>query len=217
MSEATGAGVVEASGGGVFTALPDGLSSVAAGPVLGALLASVDRALLNGYQLVELVQARHRQVCWEQAQLLADAHELAYARTGAPGAVASRSVQRDPHAGDELAFALAWSSWAADDTLTLAYLLHTTLPAVYAALAEGRIDVAKAKLIVRELDLLCPEQARAVADTVLDGVQFRSPGVLREMIRRLVLAIDPDLVHKRHKKALADRNASARRSPTAPR
>ena len=52
--------------------LPEGLAEMPPGPRLAAALASVDRSLLCGFDLVVLLQARNRQLAFEQAELAAD-------------------------------------------------------------------------------------------------------------------------------------------------
>jgi hypothetical protein len=188
-----------------YIPLPEGLADLPPGPGLGAALAEVDRAGCNGFQLVELVQARHRQLCWEQAQLLADLHELAYAPYAAPDGPPRRSPMRDPHAAEEVSFALAVTMRAAEDDLALAFNLFNGFQAVYTALAAGRIDLAKTKMLLREVDLLHPEQAAAVLEQVLATIEHRSYASIRDSVRRLVLSIDPALVRRRYTAALARR------------
>jgi hypothetical protein len=146
--------VVHVSEALVFTPLPEGWEDLSPGPQLGAMVATIDRTRLNGYQLVELVAARQRQLCWQQAQLLADMHELAYTPPGRPDAAPLRQGHRDRHVVEEVSFALAWTMAAAEDQLALAFNMITGQPAVYTALRQGRIDLAKAKVILHEVDLM---------------------------------------------------------------
>ena len=93
----------------VVTPLPAGIGGGAPGPELFGLLAAVDRAACNGYQLVQVMAARARLVSWLQAQLLLDAAELAHAGGRGPDAPPTRMAATDPHAADEIACALGWS------------------------------------------------------------------------------------------------------------
>jgi Domain of unknown function (DUF222)/HNH endonuclease len=190
----------------VFTPIPDGLAEMTPGPALGAVLAGIDRARLNGHQLVLLLRARSRQLSWEQAQLLADLHELAYTQADVRSDVPpTRRTSLDPHAAEEAAFALSWTSHAADGQIGLAIYALACQPAVHAALAAGRIDLAKVNVICDETGLLDEDQATTVIEQVLPEAQFKTTGTLRHQIRRLVLKIDPDAVRKRHQAALEDR------------
>src|SRR5690606_5370528 len=96
----------------VYTPLPEGLVDMAPGPELGSVLGSLDRSLYNGYQLVQGMSARNRYLSWVQSQLLLDARELSHAQTKGPAAAPIRVAAADPHAPDEVACALAWSTHA---------------------------------------------------------------------------------------------------------
>lgn len=62
-------------------------------------------------------------------------------------------------------------------------------------MVAGRIDLAKARVICRELELLDDEQARRVAERV--EVDQLTTGQIRDRLRRLVLSVDPDAVRAR--------------------
>jgi hypothetical protein len=74
-----------------------------------------------------------------------------------------------------------------------------TQPAVYEALLAGRIDLPKAKMIIDEVDLMEREQATAVIDQIMRDAEIYTLPRLREQIRRLVITIDLELVHKRYR------------------
>jgi hypothetical protein len=52
--------------------LPDGLADMPPGPELAATLASIDRHRVSGFDMVVLLQARSRQLAYEQAEFHAD-------------------------------------------------------------------------------------------------------------------------------------------------
>jgi Domain of unknown function (DUF222) len=180
-----------------FMPLPDGLADLAPGPDLGAALALVDRTACNGLQLVRVVEARHRQLCWEQAQLLADMHELAHAPRGAPDSPPERSLDPDTDAARNVSAALAVTTRAAAAELALASSLSDGFEPVRAALAAGQIDLAKAKMILREVSLLDAQNTATVLRELLSTVDHRSHAAIRNTARRLVLDIDPRLVWRR--------------------
>jgi Domain of unknown function (DUF222)/HNH endonuclease len=188
----------------VESLLPEGLAEMAPGPELGALLASLDRRALGGGDLLEVVRARGRQVAFEQAQLLADVHELAHTPAG-PAPAHARTREADEFAEVEVAFALACTTRSAQALTGLAFEAIEKLPAIHAALAAGRIDLTKARTIAAELDLLDPEPARAVLDRLLAGIDQLTSGQIRDRLRRLVLTVDPDAVRKRYRKAVGQR------------
>ena len=185
--------------------LPEDFEEMPPGPGLAAVLTGLDRTTLTGFQLAEVLRARLRQISFEQAELLADIHELAYAPYTPPGQPPARSNQWDEHVTEEVSFSLSWSMYAADKHVELARTVRDRLPAVHAALSAGRIDLTKARAICDEVDNLDAEAARAVVDQVLADVDFRSTGTIRDAIRKLVLKVDPEAVRKRHKRSVEAR------------
>jgi hypothetical protein len=181
------------------------LTEIPAGPRLSAALATINPATLSGFDLVELITARGRQISYEQAQLLRAVHELAYTPPSVTERV-ERTDKPDEYVVGEVAFAMCWTHHRANSEVAFALEVIDRIPAVFDALARGAVDVAKAKVICDELDLVEDEQARAIAAALLAGETSRATtGHLRARIRRLVLAVNPDAVRVRHAKAVADR------------
>jgi Domain of unknown function (DUF222) len=173
------------------------LAGIPAGPGLSAVLASIDPAALSGFDLVELITARGRQVSFEQAQLLRAVRELAYT----PPSVSER-VERvdrpDEYVVGEVAFALSWTQVKAQTEVGLALEVMDRIPAVFDALQTGAVDVGKARVICTELELVEDEQARTIAAALLAGEAGRATTAqLRARIRRLVLAVNPDAARTR--------------------
>lgn len=203
-------GAVAAAGAAprAFRELPDGFDELVPGPELGAVLDQLDRDSCNGAQLVRVLQARHRQVAWLTSQLLADMHALAYAWGDEPDGPPVRRAEADPHVDEEVAFALSWTTRAAAQQTKAARALLSEQPAVFAALEAGRIDLPRATVILDEVALLGSEQAAAVVAQILPDAEFLTTGRLRYRLRRLVLTVDPESVHKRHRAALRNRHVS---------
>jgi hypothetical protein len=68
--------------------LPDGLAEMAPGPELAVVLADLDRSVLNGHEMVIVLQARARLVSHYQAEMYADMMDVALStgsRRIAPG------------------------------------------------------------------------------------------------------------------------------------
>src|SRR5262252_6646693 len=90
-----------------FMPLPDELHDLPPGPELAVLLASLDPTDYTGFQLVDLLAARQRQSCHDNAQLLSAVRELAFSPHTAEAARAPvRDYEQDPYARVEMAFAL---------------------------------------------------------------------------------------------------------------
>ena len=107
------------------------LAQVPAGPELCTVLAGIDPTTLNGWQLVELLEARNRQLSYDQAQLLRAVREMAYTTSSGTDSPPERNLRQDPYAGPEIAFALACSDYAAGALVETAIAAIDTMPAVY--------------------------------------------------------------------------------------
>lgn len=124
--------------------LPD-LESVLPGLFLMAIVGSVDRSKLNGFDLVRLLQARERLVAHGQAGSAADTWELAHAVSGDESSDPGRMVEGFEFAADELRPALRITRRAADSRLSLAYDLLERLLRVWELLEDGLIDLPRAR------------------------------------------------------------------------
>ena len=173
------------------------------GPDLCALLATVDREGLSAAQLATLAAARARQIAHEQAGLLADAVALAAIPWDGPGR--GTREQEDDFAADQVAFALTMSRWSAYRLLNLGEQLLQKLPMVYAALAAGRIDFARAAVYVAELCMLDDEVARAIAAATLAKAAVWTPSQLRDRLKYRAHKADPSLVKRRHAQSVTNR------------
>ena len=80
----------------------------------------------------------------------------------------------DPRFGvDEVAFALSWTRHAAAAQEALARQLIDGLPEVFAAFADGRIDLPKARVFADALQDLDPAVAHQAAGGVAEAVHHR--------------------------------------------
>src|SRR5262245_12179236 len=132
--------------------LPVGLAEMPPGPALAVALAAADRSRLGGSDAITLAQARARQIAHEQAELLADLVEVARTDWHTPAGVYARMPDADEYSVDQVAWALTWSAPAAKAQLALATDLVHRLPAVYAALLAGEIDIFRARVFHEALD-----------------------------------------------------------------
>lgn len=143
--------------------LPD-LSAIPTGPYLAVLLSSVDRARLNGFDLVRLIQAEHRQGAHRQARKQAAMVEMTYATPGDANSRATRMDEPCEFASDELRPALTWTRRNAEIQLGYAYDIVERLPGVFVLLDSGVIDMAKARVFVQGTSLCsrrsCPPSGR---------------------------------------------------------
>jgi hypothetical protein len=120
----------------------------------------------------------------------------------------------DPRFGvDEVAFALSWTGRAAATHEALARQLIDGLPDVFGALAEGRIDLPKARVFADALEGLDRAVARRVAAQVLPLAGDRTTAQLRNRLHRRALAADPEHAQRRRKRAQKERRVILEPSP----
>src|SRR6266403_813114 len=168
------------------------------GPSLGTALAGLDPAALGDGELIDVLAAWRRQASWAQAGELTAVAELARRRDHASSA-------ETEFVSAEVGLALTISPRSADIHLDLARELADRLPSTRRALAEGRIDLAKARVIVEGTRALDGGTARAVECRVLPDASDLTPGRLRARVARAVLALDPAGAEKRRRASEADR------------
>jgi hypothetical protein len=102
---------------------------------------------------------------------------------------------------DEIAHALGESRRAADGLAAVAEALDGKLPGTRAALLDGIISPAKARIIATGTALLDDGEARAAEDKVLDRAGRITPGSLRDAIARAVMEVAPEKAKKRRENA----------------
>ena len=108
------------------------------------------------------------------------------------------------YAADEIAAALTWTRRRAEAELDFASEL-AVFPQVAAALLAGRIDVAKAKVIVFGLTGIDHELATKMADQMMERAERQTTGQIRARLRRLLLETDPQTAAERYEAGLRDR------------
>ena len=167
-----------------------GLSAALAGcePDAGLVdaLDDLDPTTLTGEDLAAYVRARWRVHNRAEAQLLWGLRELGTAQDGHTGRLASS----DEFSGDEVAAVLGCSRTAASRRLDLAEDLFSRLPALGAALWDGRLDEPKVRAISELTTDLSVDHARHAVAVVLPEAAGLPVMALRERLAEVVLALD---------------------------
>jgi hypothetical protein len=184
--------------------LPD-LDSIPPGPYLAAILGSVDRSKLNGFDLVRLLQARERLTANTQAASQQDMVEIAHAAPGDASSAPLRVDEAFEYAADEIRAALCLTRRSAESRLDYATDLVTRLPQVLELLDAGVIDWAKARVFVDGTAHLTVDEARAMVDALAERAPRLTTGQLRARIRRLAVEAEPEQAVKRYRQALEER------------
>ena len=181
-----------------------GHARLAPGPALANWLSCMDAAQLDDAALANSITAWRKVTSWAQARELAAVAELAHRRGVAlappPGRPPADRLQAD-FAPNEIALALTLTGCSADYWMSLAVSLDSRLPATLAALAAGKIDLARAKLIDQYTTVLDDDLARMVEARVLPKAERQTTGQLRAALMRAVIAVDPAAAERRRKEA----------------
>src|SRR6266536_2192893 len=170
--------------GGVLDSLPPG-------PELGLLLPSAgDVAGLGDGELTGALRGWRRLGSWAAAMEHAAAAELATRRIGEAKTAGAGETEAGRYAAAEIAAALTLTRCSADN-LTGRALVFAELPATWAALASGRIDMPKALVITTGITGLPARLTRQVEAQVLAKAARQTTAELRKTVAAAVIAADP--------------------------
>jgi hypothetical protein len=156
---------------------------------------------LGESELIGVACAWQRLTAWTQAGQAAALATLVARRNAQ--SVARREPGLAAHVSEEAAAALTLSGQAATRLLEISVAV-SALPSVRTALADGRIDWAKATMFADLLAGIPPGDAADIADSVIRRAQGRTTGQLRAALTRAVLSWDPEAAQRRREQARRD-------------
>lgn len=184
--------------------VPSNLDDMAPGPVLGAFLSSVDMSRISGHDRVLVMRARQRMASHYAALVLSDIQAVSEIYTETAQDEHDR-MDKLQDASAEIRAALNLTRRSADNELLFAVDLVEHHPAVHQALASGRIDPRRARVIMNGVFHLDQAEAASVIDMVLDVAPDLTTGQLRARIRRACIEVEPDEAQDRYTAALEQR------------
>jgi hypothetical protein len=173
------------------------------GPGLAACLAQTSPETSTDRDLVGIAAAYRRLASWAQAGELA-----AVAQVSARCAARNPRVGVDddgqprqvlPDAAAQIALELAMTQQGAQAWASLAVRMRWQLPGTGAALADGTIDLTRAKIIAEATSVLPDELAQRVESQVLPAAGDQTYGQLRASAYRAVIAADPEGAEQRRR------------------
>jgi len=174
-----------------------------AGPGLAAMLSQDAPAGASDWDLPGIAAAYRRLAAWAQARELAAVAEIAARRALANPRIGAdddgRPAHLPPEAAAEVALELRMTQTGASAWTDLGCQLRWHLPGTGVALAEGSIDLGRARIIAEATSVLSGELAAAVEQRVLPNAGSQTTAQLRVAVRRAVLAADPDGAEERRK------------------
>jgi hypothetical protein len=178
--------------------IPDDLDAWVPGPFLAAVIATVDRSVLSGHDLVVLLRAEDRLISHYQAGRYQSIAEIG-------------SVLADPEvASSEVGVALHLTRAAADTETGLAEGLAGH-PQIREALGAGLIDLRRARVLVESLGTI--DQAQVVLDRVLPQAPELTTGQLRARTSRILIELDAQAAHKTYLEGLERRRVVVEANP----
>ena len=181
--------------------LPEKLELVEPGLQLAAFLATLTNQDLSGFDRIRVLQAHQRLASHFQARVFEDMASISELMN---------QLDADPQvayesAAAEIGAALRLTRRAAESDLDLAIDLKERLPEVWEALAAGRIDLRRARVIVDQTSHLSGEAAREVVGRILEAAGRLTTGQLRALIRRVCVQSDPEDAAVRYREAVEGR------------
>ena len=184
--------------------LPD-LSSIPPGPYLFAILSHVDRAKLNGFDLVDVLRARERLLSHVQAENMADLVEISYAAPGDDSSDPDRLGEAFEYASDEIRAALMLTRRSAGFRLNVASDLRERLPRVWEMLSSGYLDIGRARVFADATAHVSDDVASWVVTQLAPIAPSITAGQLKRRITKLCMSADPEDAEKRERVAVEDR------------
>ena len=186
--------------------LPGGLADLEPGIMLAAALSAIDVGSLSGHDRVVVMAAHQRMASHYQAQLYASMASVADAVTEALAEEGETDAALlEDAASSEIRAALRLTRRAADAELAISRDYQLRVPAVWEALASGRIDRRRANLICHRTAHLPESQAREVARLALERASDLTTGQLTAHLKRLAVEADPDEAKHRYEHAVEER------------
>ncbi|PVZ14713.1 DUF222 domain-containing protein [Actinomycetospora cinnamomea] len=183
-------------------------SSWRPGPELAAALEAtepVDLADDEGFDAAERLAGWEALAHWATGRLYRETADYTRAREAR-----ARGAGRGELASEAVAMEVATLARVAPRTGELrvhqAVTLVEQLPSTLAALEDGRISLGHARVVLEQTELCDPGTARAV-DTELWSrpPRDRTPAQLRDLVRRIVTRLDPELLRRRPEHARQQR------------
>ena len=192
--------------------LPD-LEVIPVGPFLAAIVGSVERSRLNGYDVVRLMQAEARLENWAAAGKVASVAEVAYCPPGNADSSVERSSSAIEYAAGEVAAGLRLTRRASDALLEEALWLSTGGRRVLKFMAAGHLAHAKVKMYESALGHLDQETVRTVLDATLGDAADLTTGQLRYRVSQQVMTADPDGAKSSFHEGLKERKLVSHSNP----
>lgn len=168
------------------------------GAALAALLAGVADGQVHDAEVLDRIVGFERLGAWAAAGQARALAELVTRRT-------ATDPNELPYAVEEVTLALSCSRIAAGNKVATALDLADRLPGVLAALEQGRICPARARVFTDCTRHLSAEDAAFVEQVLLAEAETLSPARLKVTVSALADSLDPREIEDRHADAAENR------------
>ncbi len=168
-----------------------------------AALAELAITRLSGYDAVIVLQAYAKLEAHVQAAKAAVMAEVGLYEISPCDM--KKMAEPDKYSADEVRAALALTHRAAEREYDFSYDPKTRLPQVRAALSTGLIDEPRAMVFRDWLQDAPHELARAVTEHLLPKAGRWTTSQLKDKIKRLLVAADPQWARRRYERAVQQR------------
>jgi hypothetical protein len=162
------------------------------GPALALLLGARECDQLDDFDVVEMARSARRLASWAASLELTAIAELAARRRRQGVKLGVWDSEVGEWVTDEVAAALTLSGGTAAHLVVMAEQLAADLPLTFRALADGLIDVNKARVIADGLRGIHPKVAGEVERQVLPAAPGQTCAQLRSAVRRAIEDTDPE-------------------------
>jgi hypothetical protein len=181
--------------------IPVNMDEIEPGLLLALLVDATDKST-SGFDHVMRLRAHQRLVSYFQAKVSEDMEgllRLVEEESDLEG------IEELEGAAAEIGAALHLTRRAAEADLALAVDLIRRLPRVWRALAEGAIDLRRARVMVYGTARLSEDLARLVVDRVIERAPQLTSGQVYALVRKLVIEADPEEAERRYRERVLDR------------
>lgn len=189
--------------------VPEGLADLPPGPGLAAVLHALDLGRVPNDRMLEVLAAQYRQLAHEQARTAATIAELGRCADVVASGTVDRLDAPHPWGPEETRAALRWTSNAAYAEHELSEAVVHGMPEVFTAWEAGEIDRPRVRVFHRYLDGLADDVTARVCAVAVPRAPGLTTGQLTVLLRRLVIAADPEAADRWYRKGLRERGVSA--------
>ncbi len=193
--------------------VPEGLAAIPAGPELAAALHALPLSQIPNDRMLDVLTAQYRQLSHTQAAMAAVLTELARCPGHTTPGQIVRTDEPDRYACEETRAALRWTRRSADGEHELAESVVLGMPELFAAWSAGAVDRPRVRVFDQYLTGLSTGQVDRICRVAVPRAPRLTTGQLAHLLRRMVIAVDPDAAARWYRHGIRDRNVTAYPAP----